>query len=185
MTFADVSVHGTAVVEDGSTIGRGTAIWHHAHVRAGARVGVGCTLGKNVFVDAGAVVGDRVKVQNNVSVYRGVVLEDDVFVGPSAVFSNDRFPRASSADWTLSSTQVRRGASVGANATIVAGVAIGEHSLVGAGAVVVHDVAPHEVVVGNPARRLGWICRCGQTRVGAAERHLLRCTSCDTQLDAS
>lgn len=183
MTGAGVSVHATAVVEDGAKIGSGTSVWHHAHVRAGADVGSHCSLGKNVFVDAGAVVGDRVKVQNNVSVYRGVVLEDDVFVGPSAVFTNDRVPRASSVDWAVAETLVRRGASLGANSTVVAGVSIGEHALVGAGAVVVRDVAAHEVVVGNPATRLGWICRCGETRVGRTERHLLRCTACDTRLD--
>ncbi len=183
LTAPEVSVHPSAVVEDGAIIGSGTSVWHHAHVRAGATVGAGCTLGKNVFVDAGAVVGDGVKLQNNVSVYRGVVLEDDVFVGPSAVFTNDRVPRAANPEWTVAATLVRRGASIGANATVVAGSEVGEHALIGAGAVVVQDVQPHEVVVGNPARRLGWVCRCGATRVGADERHLLRCTSCDTRLD--
>jgi acetyltransferase-like isoleucine patch superfamily enzyme len=185
MTNSGASVHPTAVVEDGAAIGPGTSVWHHVHVRAGARVGARCTLGKNVFVDAGAVIGDGVKVQNNVSIYRGVVLEDDVFVGPSAVFTNDRVPRSANADWTLAETVLRRGASIGANATIVAGNSIGEYALVGAGAVVVRSVEPYEVVVGNPARRIGWICRCGQTRVAPEGRHLMRCASCDTKFDGA
>lgn len=155
-------VHASAVVEPGADIGPGTRIWHHVHVRAGAHVGRDCVLGKNVFVDTTAVIGDRVKVQNNVSVYAGVVLEDEVFVGPSAVFTNDRHPRAQSEAWEVSPTVVRRGASVGANATIVCGVELGTWSVVGAGAVVTRDVLPHELVVGNPARRSGWVCACGR-----------------------
>jgi UDP-2-acetamido-3-amino-2,3-dideoxy-glucuronate N-acetyltransferase len=155
-------VHDTAVVEPGAQVGPATFVWHHGHVRAGAVIGESCTLGKNVFVDAGAVVGDRCKIQNNVSVYRGVHLADEVFVGPSAVFTNDRFPRAAGGDWEVVDTHVREGASIGANATIVCGVEIGRWAVVGAGSVVTRDVAPHERVVGNPARRLGWVCRCGQ-----------------------
>lgn len=154
--------HDTAVVEDGVSCGPGTKVWHHCHLRSGAVIGAACTLGKNVFVDSGVTIGDRVKVQNNVSVYRGVHLEDDVFVGPSAVFTNDRFPRAPGGDWEVVDTLVSQGASIGANATIVCGVVLGRWSAVGAGAVVTRDVAPHELVVGNPARRLGWVCRCGR-----------------------
>lgn len=155
-------VHDTAVVEPGAQVGAGTKIWHHGHVRAGAVIGESCTLGKNVFVDAGAVVGDRCKIQNNVSVYRGVRLDDEVFVGPSAVFTNDRFPRAVGDDWEVVDTRVCQGASIGANATIVCGVGIGPWAVVGAGSVVTRDVEAHELVVGNPARRLGWVCRCGR-----------------------
>jgi UDP-2-acetamido-3-amino-2,3-dideoxy-glucuronate N-acetyltransferase len=155
-------IHETAVVEAGASVGAGTRVWHHAHVRQGATVGERCTLGKNVYVDTGVTVGDRVKIQNNVSVYRGVHLEDDVFVGPSAVFTNDRFPRASSPDWDVVETHVRRGASIGANATVVCGVEVGEWAAVAAGAVVTRSVAPHELVAGNPARRLGWVCCCGR-----------------------
>lgn len=154
--MSDHRVHPTAVVEDGAHIGEGSSVWHHAHVRAGAVVGPGTSLGKNVFVDAGARIGARCKIQNNVSVYSGVVLEDDVFVGPSAVFTNDRFPRAFGA-WDQATTVVRRGASIGANATLRCGIELGELCLVAAGAVVTRDVRPNELVGGNPARTLGWV----------------------------
>lgn len=153
--------HETAVIEDGARIGAGTKIWHHAHVRAGAVIGADCSLGKNVFVDGGAVIGNRVRVQNNVSVYSGITLEDDVLLGPSAVLTNDRFPRAHGFEWAITPTLVSRGATVGAGATIVCGVTLGAWSMIGAGAVVTHDVAPNELVVGNPARHLGWVCWCG------------------------
>jgi UDP-2-acetamido-3-amino-2,3-dideoxy-glucuronate N-acetyltransferase len=154
-------VHPTAIVEEGASLGDGTSVWHHVHVRAGARVGRNCTLGKNVFVDRDVSIGDRVKVQNNVSVYAGVTLADDVFVGPSAVFTNDRFPRAFAVDWAIVPTRVDRGASIGANATIVCGVHIGELAMVGSGAVVTRDVAAHALVTGNPAAISGWVCTCG------------------------
>jgi acetyltransferase-like isoleucine patch superfamily enzyme len=156
------SIHPTAIVEDGARIGDGTRIWHHVHVRSGARIGERCVLGKSVFVDSGAVVGSGCKIQNFVSIYRGVTLEDDVFVGPSAVFTNDRYPRASGESWELLLTRVRRGASIGANATILPGLTIGEWALVGAGAVVTRDVEPHGLVAGNPAKAVGWACRCGR-----------------------
>ena len=156
-------VHPTAIVEAGASLGDGTSVWHHVHIRSGARVGRGCTLGKNVFVDRDVSIGDRVKVQNNVSVYAGVTLSDDVFVGPSAVFTNDRFPRAFAGEWTISPTLVGRGASIGANATIVCGVHIGELAMVGSGAVVTRDVAAHALVTGNPAVISGWVCTCGVT----------------------
>lgn len=153
--------HETAIVEDGAQIGEGTRIWHHAHVRAGSRIGSGCNLGKNTYVDEGAVVGDRCKIQNNVSIYRGVTLGDDVFVGPSAVFTNDLLPRASDDGFEVTPTAVGRGASIGANATIVCGHEIGAFAMVGAGAVVTRDVEAHELVVGNPALRIGWVAEDG------------------------
>jgi UDP-2-acetamido-3-amino-2,3-dideoxy-glucuronate N-acetyltransferase len=159
----DHFVHPTAIVEDDVTIGSGTSIWHHCHVRRGAVIGSGCTLGKNVFVDAGVRIGDGVKIQNNVSVYAGVTIEDDVFVGPSAVFTNDLHPRAFAHDWAITPTIVHRGASIGANATIVCGSHIGELALVGSGAVVTRSVAPHQLVLGNPARPSGWVCTCGRS----------------------
>ncbi len=155
-------VHPTAVLEPGAAIGDGTMIWQHSQLRAGCEVGSGCTLGKNVFVDEAVRIGDRVKIQNNVSVYHGVELADEVFVGPSAVFTNDLRPRADGADWQLRPTRVRRGASVGANATVLCGIEIGEYAMVGAGAVVTASVHPHQLVVGNPARHHGWVCRCGE-----------------------
>lgn len=142
-------------------------------------IGEGCTIGKNVFVDEGAQVGDRVKIQNNVSVYSGVTLENEVFVGPSAVFTNDRFPRAVAQEWEIVPTLVRRGSSIGANATLVCGIEVGEYATVGAGAVVTHDVEDHELVVGNPARRLGWVCSCGRIVArGSVRPGDLRCDRC-------
>ncbi|SNS01903.1 Hexapeptide repeat of succinyl-transferase [Geodermatophilus pulveris] len=156
------AAHETAVIEEPVTIGPGTRVWHHAHVRSGAVVGADCVLGKNVFVDAGAVVGDRCKIQNNVSVYTGVTLGSDVFVGPGAVFTNDLRPRASATAWTVTPTAVHDGASVGANATVVCGTVLGAGCMVAAGAVVTRDVAAHQLVAGNPARHAGWVCACGE-----------------------
>ncbi len=155
-------VHPTAVVEDDVVIGEGTRIWHFVHVRRGARIGRGCNIGKGVYIDVGVVIGDRVKIQNFVSVYRGVTLEDDVFVGPHATFTNDLYPRSFNEDWELVPTLVKKGASIGANATIVCGVTIGEYAMVGAGAVVTKDVPPHGLVYGNPARLKGFVCYCGR-----------------------
>lgn len=156
----DANVHPTAEIEADVSIGPGTNVWRQVHIRAGAAVGMECTIGGGVFIDAGVRIGDRVKIQNNVSVYKGVEIGDEVFVGPSAVFTNDRFPRAVG-EWQVVPTIVKRGASIGANATIVCGIEVGEAALVAAGAVVTRDVEPHELVGGNPARRLGWVCTCG------------------------
>ena len=149
---------------ESADVGAGTRIWAFAHVLAGARVGARCNLCDHTFVETGAVIGDGVTVKNGVQVWAGVTLEDDVFVGPNATFTNDVMPRAAvkrpQEAW-LAPTVVRRGASIGANATIVCGTTVGEGAFVGAGAVVVGDVPPHTVVVGNPARRIGWVCRCG------------------------
>ena len=154
-------VHPSTEVEEGATVGDGTKVWHLGHIRAKANVGRDCTIGRNVFIDAGVSVGDRVKIQNNVSVYAGVTIEDEVFVGPSAVFTNDLRPRATNADWTITETLVRRGASIGANATIICGVVVGEYSMIAAGSVVTRDVQPYQLVAGNPARHLGWVDKSG------------------------
>lgn len=164
-----VFVHPTAEVESGATIGAGTKVWHLAHVRSSATIGAGCVIGRNVYVDAGAVVGDLVKIQNNVSVYHGVTIEDEVFVGPCAVFTNDLRPRAQNPDWQITPTLVRHGASIGANATIVCGVEIGRYAMIAAGSVVTRDVAPHQLVAGNPARPLGWVDKQGNVVSRAAE----------------
>lgn len=148
-------------------------------MRSGAAIGAGCVIGKNVYVDAGAVVGDRVKIQNNVSVYVGVTIGDDVFVGPSAVFTNDRVPRAFNTEWQVVPTVVERGASIGANATIVCGTTLGEYSMVAAGSVVTRDVEAHRLVMGNPARPVGWLCRCGEVVSRDDERPTeLSCARC-------
>ena len=154
--------HPSAVVDAGARIGAGSKVWHFCHVMAGARVGARCVVGQNVFVAATAVIGSGCRIQNNVSIYDGVVLEDDVFVGPSAVFTNVRNPRAAvDRKARIEQTLVGRGATIGANATIVCGARIGEYAFIGAGAVVTRDVPPHAVMAGVPARRAGWICRCG------------------------
>lgn len=165
-----VHVHPTAEVEQGAQIGPGTRVWHLTHIRSTARIGSGVTIGRNVYVDAGVTIGNLVKVQNNVSVYVGVTLEDEVFVGPSAVFTNDLRPRARNPDWVVTPTVVRRGASIGANATIVCGVEIGAYAMVAAGSVVTRDVAPHQLVAGNPARHLGWVNRAGEVVARGPER---------------
>jgi UDP-2-acetamido-3-amino-2,3-dideoxy-glucuronate N-acetyltransferase len=167
---ASVYVHPTAEVEEGARVGAGTRIWHLAHIRSTARVGTNCVIGRNVYVDADVVVGDLVKIQNNVSVYQGVTLEDEVFVGPSAVFTNDLRPRAQNLDWQIVPTMIRRGASIGANATIVCGIEVGSYAMIAAGSVVTKDVAPHRLVAGNPARPLGWVDERGYVISRDAER---------------
>jgi UDP-2-acetamido-3-amino-2,3-dideoxy-glucuronate N-acetyltransferase len=168
---AQVRIHPTADVSADAEIGPGSSIWNQAQVRERARIGARCILGKNVYVDTDVVIGDDVKVQNNVSLYRGVTVEDGAFIGPHVCFTNDRFPRAinvdgsgkADTDWEVTPTLVRRGAALGANSTILAGVTIGRWAMVGSGSVVTHDVADHELVAGNPARRLGGACPCGQS----------------------
>lgn len=156
------AIHETAIIDDGAQIGEGTRIWHWTHVCAGARIGSNCSLGQNVFVGNRVTLGDNVKVQNNVSIYDDVILEGDVFCGPSMVFTNVVNPRSHvprKHEYRL--TVVRRGATIGANATIVCGHEIGEYAFVAAGAVVTRDVPPYALVMGNPARHKGWICQCG------------------------
>ena len=156
-------IHESAYVDDGVEIGDDTRIWHFSHIITGTRIGVGCSLGQNVMAGPDVRIGDRCKIQNNVSVYKGVTLEDDVFVGPSAVFTNVNTPRADINRMDeLAPTRVARGASIGANATIVCGSTIGAFAFVGAGAVVAGDVPPHALVIGVPAKQIGWVGHAGE-----------------------
>lgn len=160
--MADYFVHPTSIVDDGVEIGRDTRIWHFCHVTGPTTIGVECNIGQNVFVAGNVQIGRNVKIQNNVSVYEGVILEDDVFCGPSMVFTNVSTPRSFvSRKNEYRITRVKRGATIGANATIVCGVTIGAYAFVGAGSVVTHDVDSFALVYGNPARHHGWVCRCG------------------------
>ena len=154
--------HETAVIDEGCTIGKGTRIWHFSHIMSGCAIGQDCTIGQNVVISPDVVIGNRVKIQNNVSVYTGVICEDDVFLGPSCVFTNVINPRSAiSRKHQYQSTHVEKGATIGANATIICGHKIGRYAMVGAGAVVTKDVLPYELVVGNPARRIGWVSEYG------------------------
>jgi UDP-2-acetamido-3-amino-2,3-dideoxy-glucuronate N-acetyltransferase len=170
MTAPAFFVHPTAEVSPDAEIGAGTRIWRQAHIREHARSGEHCNIGKGVYIDARVQIGSNVKIQNHVSIFEGVTLEDGVFIGPHVCFTNDLAPRAitpdgrlkGADDWTITPTLVRYGASIGAGAVIVCGLTIGLFALVGAGAVVTHDVPPHALVYGNPARQHGYVCRCAR-----------------------
>ncbi len=179
----EAHIHPSAVIDQPCRIGEGTHIWHFCHIMPRALIGPDCVLGQNVFVGEGVVIGKRVKIQNNVSVYSGVTLEDDVFVGPSAVFTNVATPRAALPrrdPEQRSSTLVRAGATIGANATIVCGVTIGRYAFVGAGAVVCADVDDFSLVLGAPARPAGYRCPCGAGLAFEANR--ATCVECGRQL---
>jgi UDP-2-acetamido-3-amino-2,3-dideoxy-glucuronate N-acetyltransferase len=175
-----VFVHESSYVDDGATIGAKSKVWHFCHVMSGAVIGQGCNLGQNVVVMNGVRMGNNCKIQNNVSLYEGVVLEDDVFCGPSMVFTNVMNPRSHvSRKNEYRQTLVRRGASIGANATIVCGTTLGEYCFVGAGAVVTRDVPPFALMAGVPARRIGWMCQCGERLPEATGD--VRCAACGSR----
>ena len=154
-------VHSTAVVDEGAEIGEGTRIWHFSHVMPGARIGQNCIIGQNVFIGSGTFLGNNVKIQNNVSIYDGVILEDDVFCGPSMVFTNVFNPRSFiSRKKEFRKTLIERGATIGANVTIVCGNTIGQYAFIGAGSVVTKDVPEYALVYGNPGKVKGWVCQC-------------------------
>jgi UDP-2-acetamido-3-amino-2,3-dideoxy-glucuronate N-acetyltransferase len=175
----DVFVHESSYIDDGVTIGAGTRIWHFCHVLPETTIGRECRIGQNVMIGPRAMVGNNVKIQNNVSVYEGVVLEDDVFCGPSMVFTNVYNPRSEIRRMhELRATRVKRGATIGANATILCGTTIGEYAFVGAGAVVLKDVPAYGLIVGNPGRLAGWMCRCGERIAFAVATHHGTCGAC-------
>ncbi len=156
-------IHPTAVVGDPVEIGEGTQIWHFSHIMSGARIGKNCIIGQNVFVASGAILGDNIKIQNNVSIFKGVVLEDDVFCGPSMVFTNVLNPRSFiSRKKEFRQTFVKKGATIGANATIICGNTIGSYAFIGAGSVVTKDVPDYALVYGNPGKVKGWVCQCAE-----------------------
>ena len=180
--MADVFVHESSYVDEGCEIGKGSKIWHFSHVMAGARIGERCNIGQNVVVSPQVVIGNNVKIQNNVSIYTGVILEDDVFCGPSTVFTNVVNPRSHvSRKDEYKTTLVKKGASLGANSTIVCGHTVGRFAFIGAGAVVTKDVPDYALVVGNPGRISGWMCGCGvKLAAGAAPPPQATCQACGT-----
>jgi acetyltransferase-like isoleucine patch superfamily enzyme len=178
--MTDVYVHPTAIVDDGAIIGKGSMIWHFVHIRNTAIIGDDVIVGKSSYIDADVKIGNNVKIQNLVSVYNGVTIGDNVFVGPHVAFTNDLYPRAI-ADWEISYTHVCDGVSIGANSTIICGNNLGENCLIAAGSVVTKEVPPHAVVGGNPARILGWVCKCAR-KIASKELdkgdHEITCEHC-------
>jgi UDP-2-acetamido-3-amino-2,3-dideoxy-glucuronate N-acetyltransferase len=187
-------IHPSADISPSAMIGQGTHIWHQAQVREHAQLGRNCIVGKGAYIDSGVTIGDNVKIQNGAFIYHGVTIEDGVFIGPRACFTNDMFPRAitvegalkTDADWQVCTTLVRYGASIGAGAVVLPDLIIGRFALVGAGAVVTRSVPDYGLVVGNPARLIGFACRCGQ-RLPERERHgdllLLDCPACQSHYE--
>jgi UDP-2-acetamido-3-amino-2,3-dideoxy-glucuronate N-acetyltransferase len=178
LSEAKYLIHPSAYIDEPCKIGEGTKIWHFCHVMAGARIGKNCNIGQNVFIASDAVIGNNVKIQNNVSVYTGVIIEEDVFLGPSMVFTNVVNPRSHilRRDEYLT-TLVKKGATIGANATIVCGVTLGRYAFIGAGAVVTRDVPDYALVYGNPGRIQGWVCQCG-VRLDFSRQGEIETTTC-------
>jgi UDP-2-acetamido-3-amino-2,3-dideoxy-glucuronate N-acetyltransferase len=182
----NIYIHPTAEVSDKAKIGAGTRIWHQAQVRENAHIGKNCIIGKSVYIDFDVNIGDRVKIQNFVSVYHGVTIEDDVFIGPSMTFTNDLYPRSFNSDYKVHPTRVGKGASLGANATIICGVTIGRYAMIGAGSVVTADVPDNALVYGNPANLVGFVCECGRKlrkEKELKESVLMKCIGCNKEIE--
>ena len=156
-----IYIHESAEVSDNVKIGIGSKIWHHSQIRENSVIGKKCVIGKGVYIDHDVRIGNNVKIQNYVSVYNGVVIEDDVLLAPNCTFTNDLYPRAFLNDWKITPTIIKRGASIGANSTILCGTTIGEYSMIGIGSTVTSDTLPHSLMIGNPARFKNFVCRCG------------------------
>jgi UDP-2-acetamido-3-amino-2,3-dideoxy-glucuronate N-acetyltransferase len=190
MERSNVLIHSTAQVSDGAVVGPGTRIWNQCQVRENVQIGCNCIFGKDVYIDFGVQIGDNVKIQNGAFVYHGTTIESGVFIGPGAIFTNDKLPRAvnpdgslkSDSDWEVGETHVSYGASIGAGAVILPSVHIGRFAMVGAGAIVTRNVHDHALVVGNPARQIGFVCRCGAKLIRNIEGRY-RCPSCNDTYD--
>lgn len=177
----DYFVHESSYIDEPCQIGTGTKIWHFSHIMPGARVGESCNIGQNVVISSGVILGNGVKIQNNVSVYTGVICEDDVFLGPSCVFTNVINPRSFIERKTeYKTTLIKQGATIGANATVICGNTIGRYALIGAGAVVSKDIPDYALLVGNPARIIGYVCKCGE-RLAFNEAGQAQCIVCAAQ----
>lgn len=164
MIIKDVMVHHTANVSDQAKIGKGTKIWINVQIRENCEIGEDCIISKDVYVDTYAKIGDRCKIQNSVSIYQGVELESEVFVGPNACFTNDKVPRAFNNSWKITKTLIKKGASIGANATIVCGITVGEYAMIAAGSVVTKNVEPYSLVMGNPAKHYCYVDKMGNKK---------------------
>lgn len=181
-----IFVHKSAEVSPKAKVGDGSKIWNNVQVRENAKIGKNCIIGKSTYIDKNVVIGNNVKVQNFVSIYDGVTIEDDVFIGPHVCFTNDMYPRAFNKKWKIVKTLVKKGASIGANATIICGITIGEYTLVGAGAVVTKDAPAHALVVGSPAKIIGFACSCAHPLKKIKQiknKTIMKCTSCKKQLE--
>lgn len=183
-----IFIHPLADVEDGAVLGENTNIWRFTHVRAGSTIGSNCSIGNNCYVDVDVDISDNVRIQNGVSVYKGVILEEGVFVGPNVTFTNDLYPRIGHLIWEIVPTRICKGASIGANATIICGVTINEYAMIGAGTVVTSDVARHRLVRGNPGRAVAYVCKCG-TKLDVHQHHpeefTVKCKRCGEEITIS
>lgn len=182
----NILIHETAEISKNVKIGEGTKIWHHSQIRENSIIGKDCIIGKGVYIDHSVSIGNNVKIQNYVSVYNGVIIEDDVLLAPNCTFTNDLYPRSFNKDWKVSPTRIKKGASIGANSTILCGITIGAYSMVGIGSTVTRDTLPHSLMVGNPARFKNFVCRCGYGMQQLCYENYkidLKCNRCKKKLE--